>query len=261
MKFAVVNGHRQEAQPGLPGDCPACGRPVVAKCGELRVRHWAHKGRQLCDPWWENETEWHRAWKNQFPADWQEIVQHAEDGELHIADVKTGDGWVIEFQHSSIRPEERRSREAFHQSLIWVVDGMRRQRDQRHFLTGSGIAKSPDPFSSKQRICSPAGALLREWAGSHAHVIFDFGVERPLWWLFPESDDLRAYVQHISRAQFVRVLRETWTHGPSEFASLVENFSAFIAGYESPPATRRPKRLEIPALPSPRPMIRRSFRL
>ena len=51
------------------------------------------KGRRFCDPWWENETEWHRAWKDQFPADWQEIVHHAEDGEKHIADVKT-DRWL-----------------------------------------------------------------------------------------------------------------------------------------------------------------------
>jgi hypothetical protein len=50
----------------------------------------------------ENETEWHRAWKDQFPPEWQEIVHLAGDGERHIADVKTGDGWVIEFQHSYI---------------------------------------------------------------------------------------------------------------------------------------------------------------
>jgi len=46
--------------------------------------------------------------KDQFPADWQEHVQHAETGERHIADVKTSRGWVIEFQHSYLKPEERR---------------------------------------------------------------------------------------------------------------------------------------------------------
>ena len=113
MKFALAHGQRQEAQPNLSGECPGCGRPMVARCGEVRVRHWAHKGRRHCDPWWENETEWHRGWKDRFPADWQEIVHPDGDGERHIADVKTGDGWVIEFQHSYIKPEERRSREAF----------------------------------------------------------------------------------------------------------------------------------------------------
>jgi len=262
MKFALANGQRQEAQTNLLGECPYCGRPMVARCGEVRVRHWAHKGRRLCDPWWENETEWHRAWKDQFPADRQEIVHHAEDGERHIADVKTHDGWVIEFQHSNIRPDERRSREAFYQSLIWVVDGMRRERDVAQFSRAWANGESPYPLSSKRRISSPDGALLRDWAGSRAHVFFDFGDERPLWWLFPESDDMRAYVQHISRAQFVRIHQEKCAHGPSEFDSLVQNFSAFIAHYESPPPTPRPHRLtEIPPPPNCRPMIRRRFRL
>ena len=40
------------------------------------------------------------SWKNQFPTEWQEIIQRGNTGEKHIADVKTKDGWVIEFQHS-----------------------------------------------------------------------------------------------------------------------------------------------------------------
>lgn len=262
MKFALANGQRQEAQPSLSGECPCCGRPMVARCGEVRVRHWAHKGRRLCDPWWENETEWHRAWKDHFPADWQEIVHHAEGGERHVADVKTHEGWVIEFQHSNIRPDERRSREAYYQSLIWVVDGMRRERDVAQFSRAWANGRSLDPFSSKRRVTYPEGALLRDWAGSRAHVFFDFGDGQALWWLFPESDDKRAYLQHISRVQFVRIHRENSAHGPSAFDSLVQNFSAFIAHYEPPPPTLRPRRLtETPPHPYRRPMIRRSFRL
>ncbi len=259
MKFALVNGQRQEAQPNLSGECRFCGSPMVAKCGETRVWHWAHKGRRLCDSWWENETEWHRAWKDQFAAEYQEIIHHAEDGERHISDVKTGDGWVIEFQHSSIRPDERRSREAFYGSLIWVVDGLRRKRDEAHFSRAWDTGESSPPRWSKRRVSSAESALLRDWAGSRAHVFFDFGDEGPLWWLFPESDDMRAYVQHISRAQFLRIHRET---GLSEFDSLVENFSAFIAHYESPPPTPRPRRLtEISPHQNRITVIRRRFRL
>ena len=231
---------------------------MVARCGETRVRHWAHKGRRLCDQWWENETEWHRAWKDEFPVEWQEIVHHAKDGERHISDVKTGDGWVIEFQHSHIEPEERRSREAFYESLIWVVDATRRPRDLPHFARAWASGESRDPFSNKRRISSPAGALLRDWAGSRAHVFFDLGDGGALWWLFPASDDARAYVEHISRAQFVRTLRDT---GLGEFDALVQNFSAFIAHYESPPPPPRPPRLrETPPQANHRPMIRRHFR-
>jgi competence CoiA-like predicted nuclease len=133
MKFSLVNGQRQEAQPSLSGKCPACDQAMVARCGEVNVWHWAHKGRCTGDSWWENETEWHRAWKGKFPESWQEIVHRADGGEKHIADVKTDHGWVIEFQHSYLKPEERRSRDAFYPKLVWVVNGARRKRDSEQF--------------------------------------------------------------------------------------------------------------------------------
>lgn len=89
----------------MRGLCPYCGSEVIAKCGRIKIWHWAHKGMSSCDPWWENETEWHRTWKNHFPLEWQEqIARDPISGETHIADVKTPHGLVIEFQHSSIDP-------------------------------------------------------------------------------------------------------------------------------------------------------------
>lgn len=258
MKFALISGERREAEPGLTGECPVHGHTMVARCGDLRTWHWAHTGSLSCDPWWENETEWHRAWKGLFPDDWQEYVHHAEDGERHIADVKTREGWVLEFQHSHITPQERQSREAFYQSLIWVVDGLRRKRDLAQFARAWASGESRNPLSNKRRLPSPTGALLRDWAGSRAHVFFDFGEGQPLWWVFPASDDVRAYVQHVSRAQFIRIHQNT---GLREFDSLVDNFSAFIAQYESPPPSFQPHKLaEIPPRPQRLPMIRRHFR-
>ena len=177
---------------------------MVARCGEVRVRHWAHKGRRHCDPWWENETEWHRAWKDQFPADWQEIVHHAEDGERHIADVKTDDGWVIEFQHSHITPDERRSREAFYRKLIWVVDGMRRKRDRAQFQNAWEDGRQVDSNSRVLRGYWDQSALLRDWADSRAPVFFDFGErdKEALWWLLAKRPE-GLYVGWILRADFV----------------------------------------------------------
>src|SRR5688572_29313162 len=97
MRFARVSGQRQEARPNLSGTCPICGRPVVARCGEVRIWHWAHLGRRDCDPWSENKTKWHRRWQNEFPVEWQEVIHHAPSGEKHIADVKTDRGLVVEF--------------------------------------------------------------------------------------------------------------------------------------------------------------------
>ena len=148
MKFALINGERREAEPSRMGECPSCGNPVVAKCGEVRIKHWAHKARARCDAWWETETEWHRAWKNQFPSEWQEVIHYAENGEKHIADVKTDQGWVIEFQHSHIKPDERGSREDFYGKLIWVVDGNRRVLMGSGGLTSYFSTKASNPLAS-----------------------------------------------------------------------------------------------------------------
>ena len=235
LKFALVDGQRQEPQPNLSGMCPGCGNPMVAKCGEIRVWHWAHKGRRACDPWWENETDWHRNWKDQFPTDWQEIVQHAEDGERHIADVKTEHGWVIEIQHSYIKPHELRSREAFYQKLIWVVDGTRRERDEARFLkTWRRGMMVGGPKSAMRRVSSDEGALLRDWAGSRAHVFFDFGDEQVLWWLSRESDDRRAYIAKFSRAKFIEIHRRMATQRAYQFDSFVRHFNRWVAYAKKP---------------------------
>jgi competence protein CoiA len=241
MKFAIVNGQRQEAQPGLPAECPGCGKPMVAKCGEVKVRHWAHKGRRDCDPWWENETEWHRAWKDQFPPDWQEIVHLAEDGERHIADVKTHDGWVIEFQHSHITPEERRSRDAFYPKLIWVVDGTRRKRDRTQFLRvwqeGAPIGRTGLVRSIFLDDCG----LLREWAGSRSHIFFDIGEVESFWWLCANSPNGSAYVAQFPRTDFIAWHRLTGTDVARQFDALVNDIPTLIEDYESHRRAQQPR--------------------
>jgi hypothetical protein len=124
MKFAIANGMRREAMPGLQGTCPVCDAGLRPKCGTIRVHHWAHTP-GVVDHRWEPETEWHRNWKKPlpyrvprgFPIECQEFVQRAESGERHIADVRTSHGRVLEFQHSSISDQERRAREEFRNPL------------------------------------------------------------------------------------------------------------------------------------------------
>jgi hypothetical protein len=122
MEIALVEGRRHQPEPGLKGLCQFCGREMMAKCGELLVWHWAHKGRKQCDPWWENEGPWHRGWKDLFPREWHEQVRFDTAGEKHIADVLLPTGMVVELQHSPMPLEEMRSREAFYKQMIWVVD-------------------------------------------------------------------------------------------------------------------------------------------
>lgn len=137
MQYAVVDNKRVIAQPGLHGLCPGCSQPVIAKCGEQRVWHWAHRNQMTCDNWWEPETEWHRNWKNRYPAEWQEKVLFDEQtGEKHIADIQTSHNLIIEFQHSAITPEERFSREKFYKNMLWVVNGTRLKNDYQRFCKG-----------------------------------------------------------------------------------------------------------------------------
>ena len=123
MQYATVQGERTEAFPGGKGLCPTCSAAAVAKCGPRVMHHWAHAGRRNCDPWWENETPWHREWKSRFPVECREIAHAARSGEIHRADIITPTGIVIEVQHSPMTDAERISREQFYQNLVWVVDG------------------------------------------------------------------------------------------------------------------------------------------
>src|SRR5207248_184078 len=101
MRYALVNDVLVEPSPKRKGSCKSCEAVMIAKCGQHKLWQWAHKSRIHCDRWWEQETEWHRAWKDRFPKDWQEIIHFDPvTNEKHIADVKTEHGQVIEFQHS-----------------------------------------------------------------------------------------------------------------------------------------------------------------
>jgi hypothetical protein len=233
MKFALINGLRQEAQPNLSGQCPSCSQSMIAKCGEIKIWHWAHKGRRTCDPWWENESEWHRKWKGLFPEDWQEVVHQANNGEKHIADVKTDQGWAIEFQHSYINPEERRSRNGFYQKLVWVVDGTRRKRDRAQFSNALNEGMPVGSNSQIRRAFSEECALLKEWKDCNAPVFIDFGGEQILWWLLKGNADGSAYVAPFSHSEFVNFLRGGSTQAALNFESFVNDLSKLVSDYES----------------------------
>jgi competence protein CoiA len=207
MKFAFVGAERREAEPGLSGKCPACGNALIAKCGDHRIWHWAHKGTRTCDAWWEPETEWHRGWKDHFPRDRQEVIHHSENGEKHIADVKTERGVVIEFQHSFLRREERESRETFYQNMVWVVDGQRRKRDRARLFESIYEAIEVNREPPIRSLQWQEGALLRDWAASRVPVYFDFedseGDTR-LWRLNPHSPN-GTYLSAVEKTLFLQI--------------------------------------------------------
>jgi hypothetical protein len=206
MKFALFEEERIEATPGAKGDCPGCGAEMVARCGTQRVWHWAHRGRRHCDHWWENETQWHRDWKNHFPVDWQEITARDEHGELHIADIKTDKGLVVEFQHSFLNREEAQKRTQFHNPMFWVVDATRRATDMPNFIEALKYARHhPTPDGIVYEVNLLAVRLLKEWVTVGVIVAFDFRTD-DVWvlrrvrgnWVFGFFYPKSKLVGHIS---------------------------------------------------------------
>ncbi len=232
MKYAIVNGTKTEATKGVKGVCPSCGSALIAKCGDRKINHWAHKGNRICDPWWEPETEWHRSWKNNYAVEWQEISMPDErTGEKHIADVRTADNLVIEFQHSHIDPQEQTAREKFYENMVWVVDGTRLKWDYPRFLKGRSDFRGTDK----------PGVFLVEftdevfpsaWLHSSVPVIFDFkgleilndtnDIRNHLYCLFPQRIDRYAILAEISRNAFINTsINGKWS---SSVRGLIEHF-------------------------------------
>ncbi|WP_234181164.1 competence protein CoiA [Sphingopyxis sp. NFH-91] len=159
LQYGLVKGNRTEAKPGLRGECPTCSAAIIAKCGPRIRHHWAHFGRRQCDPWWENETLWHREWKALFPEECREIHHVDGGGEIHRADIKTPGGIYIEVQHSAMTDAERLSREAFYKNLVWIVDGRSfvANFDIYHMLPDPGSVLASDLVWQKAK---------RQWRGA-----------------------------------------------------------------------------------------------
>lgn len=178
MRFALLEGRRVEAKPKQRATCPGCQSEVVAKCGKHNAWHWSHKARAHCDPWWETEGEWHRNWKNRFPVDWQEIIcDDSASGERHIADVKTPSGLVIEFQHSTISPDEVKSREEYYKSIIWVIDGCKNDFDRVNF----SLSRSrPNEEGLAHFTWYGRSQIFKRWHTTKP-VFIDFGSKHGFW--------------------------------------------------------------------------------
>lgn len=212
MKYALVDNKKVEATKGVTGVCQGCASELIAKCGKIKIHHWSHKSKRNCDAWWENETEWHREWKNRFPDSWQEVIlKDINTGEKHIADVRTEDGFVLEFQYSYINTQEQVAREHFYRKMVWVVNGVRRTTDYKRFQKGLRDFDATDqrgiffvPFPDE---CFPSF-----WIDRSVPVFFDFEsapgsdhriTKNVIWGLLPGRQQRKAITLCVSKDQFV----------------------------------------------------------
>jgi competence protein CoiA len=173
MKFSLVDGFRAEPFKGGTGICFCCGSETIAKCGNFKVHHWAHKSKVNCDPWWENEGEWHRKWKNYFPVESQEIIFSQQiTNEKHIADVFINQT-VIEIQSYSIKEDEARLRETFYNNMIWIVDGCKNEFDRVNFGLSIYSPHTEDPALRMLR-WHGRSKIFAKWCKSPKPVYIDF---------------------------------------------------------------------------------------
>lgn len=109
--------------------CPYCGAPLIAKKGEIRQYHFAHKQGHLCTDSWERDrsydiSHWHNEWQSIFPEENQEVKLSLGDIR-HRADVII-DRTVIEFQHSIMPVKAFDDRNNFYYNLgykvVWLFD-------------------------------------------------------------------------------------------------------------------------------------------
>ena len=234
MKYALINSVKHEAVKGMQGICPSCGSEMIARCGTLKVHHWAHKHKHQCDRWWEPETEWHRAWKGHYPENWQEIVMpDPSTGEKHIADVQTDNGLVLEFQHSPIHVDERTSRERFYKNMVWVVDGCRSKRELKRFLDNRESLYFIDD-KGLYRSKHPDEVFPYQWLNSTVPVVFDFGLADPteaapdlkssLWCLLNVKLGNDPVVAKVTKTAFIKAtLNGNWS---IRQASLIESINS-----------------------------------
>jgi len=149
--------------------------------------------------------------EDEFPVEYQEVRHRAPDGELHIADVKTKSGVVLEFQHSAITPQARASRERFYGRMVWVASGTRLKRDLPTFR--EALVLAPAAITDHLALVLPVdgSAIIERWRGSRCPVYLDFGNEhigipglssKPiLWRLHFRIGDVVA--TPISRSSFI----------------------------------------------------------
>lgn len=202
MLYAVdAARQRIRARPQLTALCPFCDQWLIAKCGEINVWHWAHRGDSTaCDDWAEPESLWHAHWKEEVPPDWCEVSIGR-----HRADIRRPDGLVVELQHSYLSPEDVRERESAYGRMVWLWDvGDAAERlTLRRRGYGHAIVQWSRPrwsiLSSSRPLFLDTQTTFHRGLSGDAYSIFEvLAVERGESGVFnPETQDITGGTPHV----------------------------------------------------------------
>lgn len=105
------------------------GRLLISRQGTKMSWHFAFSPGQVifdCDrKEYKNKTLWHELWQSYSPSSHVEVYRWKNienDTICHIADLIDKEGYIVEFQHSSISLEDVRSREQVYDQMYWIID-------------------------------------------------------------------------------------------------------------------------------------------
>lgn len=122
MLLANQNGELvRPEETGQRASCPTCENEVIAKCGDVRIDHWAHANTvSKCNL--RDETVWHRMHKKRLLDAGHDIDQpKSMDGEARVIDGRVDDVLGVEFVRTPPQPEEIRLMEDMHGPMVWVL--------------------------------------------------------------------------------------------------------------------------------------------
>lgn len=208
MKYALLNGVYVTATPHQKDAiCPLCKSKVVAKCGVIKVHHWAHKKGNPCDSWREADSEWRHRWLEHFvDCDVEAIIEN--NGTRHFADIKTKNGTTVLLRRGRVKEAELRKMEDFFEGLVWIVDLSANKRAAIKLRNAFRDRTIHKVFKNAYRTFGGLGiGIPDEWSRNRYPVIFDFsGVEdvpqfisQYMWCLMPYEENSLVYDRFLLR--------------------------------------------------------------
>lgn len=167
MLYAINdNDQKIAASPSNKATCSCCGGEVIAKCGKIKIWHWAHKSKAI-DCNFEPETNWHLQWKSYADPERTE-VKVKRNGMYKMADIMLANGIVVEAQHSPISVDEIQLRERFYKNMFWIFD-CRESYNKGRMLFTFNIDNVTEPHSEYNpdsgRHEMLTGSIDYKWAG------------------------------------------------------------------------------------------------
>lgn len=146
----IESGKLARATEGARGHCPECKGSVYARFPENAIKHWAHTplpdGQERDCSRGKEMTEWHYSWQSErTDLSCIEVTVGS-----HRADLINAGGAVIEFQHSTITPEDVKAREQHWEKGVWVLDGTPAEGKERVRLRRHPDQEPDDPYRAFQ---------------------------------------------------------------------------------------------------------------